>query len=286
MSQSINAATPGKANKRFLMLALMLGLIGAVLVYVTFSRAEDDGTTIVRGDTPVVVAKQDIPARTVITQSMVETRLVNEDGISPLAFGDTAAVVGQVTRYPLTVGEQVLSSKIVSLTGGLPGTQSLSYVVPQGKRGMSITVEEVVNAGGLVLPGDYVDIIIIYDVQFPSPTDPNSREVVDNYYVKTEFQNIEVLAVSQAVVDVVPEAAATPTAGGHRARNSEHAPNAGAATVTLSLTPEEAQRLYLMEQNGRVRLAVRSYTDDESIPIDYMIERDIIPRDLPSPFDP
>jgi pilus assembly protein CpaB len=276
--------TPGRANKRFLLLALVLGVIGAILVYVTFSRSDKTNEAAPVGDTPVVVAKQDIAARTEITRSMLETRLVNKDAVAATAYSDPELVVGQVTRFPIETDEQITSSKVVPKTGSLAGSRSLSFVIPQGMRAMAVNVSEVINGGGLVLPGDYVDVLVTFDVDFAKPNDPTSRETFYNYFTETLLQNVEVLAVSQGVVDIVESPDATPTANGQRVRNSEDEPRPGAATVTLALTPEQAQILFNAELNGRIRMAVRAFGDGATVPLDYQLEQDLIPRDLPNPF--
>lgn len=277
MTSRTVALSPGRANRKFIMLAVALGLLGAILVYVTFSRGSSSSSGGGAANMPVVVAKADIPARTKITQALLEVRLVSPDMRSALAFEDAGLVVGQVTRFPIAANEQVLSSKIVGLTPGASvASRSLSYTIPQGKRAFSIGVSEVASAGGLVLPGDYVDVVVMYDVEFTR----GGKQ--DNFVVQTIFQNIEVLAVSQAVVDVVPEAA--PSANGQRVRNSEAKPNSGAKTVTLSLTPEQAQRIYLAEGNGTIRLAVRPYGEADERPVDYMTELELLPQNLPNPF--
>lgn len=154
-------------------------------------------------------------------------------------------------------------------------------MVPQGKRGFAINASQVQEAGGLILPGDYVDIVVLYDVEFDKPGSTD-KEVVDNFLVQTVLQNVEVLAVSQVIVDIVPEA--TPSVGGQRVRNSEAQPEPGATTVTLSLTPEQAQRVYLAESNGEVRMALRPFGDADERPIDYMTELELYPQNLPNPF--
>jgi pilus assembly protein CpaB len=291
MSRPASALNAGQTNKKFIYMALGLGLQGAVLVYAAFSRSRgsDGGAT---GDkVPVVVAKQDIEARAKITASMVEVKLISSDLASALGYTDTSAVVGQVTRFPISANEQVLSNKIVDLSAGPSSVagKSLSYVIPAGKRAMAVTVKDVTNAGGLVLPGDYVDIIVVYDIDFGNdPTSPSSHEKADSFFIQTLYQNIEVLAVSTTIVDVVPQSTSSANGSnpdsGQRARNTEAKPDPEAKTVTLALTPEQAQKLYLAESNGRIRLAVRPFGDNEEKPIDTMIETDLFPRNLPNPF--
>ncbi|HWO72769.1 MAG TPA: Flp pilus assembly protein CpaB [Dehalococcoidia bacterium] len=275
MSRNAAALNPARGNRRFILLALVLGLLGAGLVYVATSR---NATTTRSGgaDTPVVVAKVDIPARTTITASMVEVRFVPADARSVQAYAKTEELVGKVTRFPIAVNEQVLSSKIVDLSPtSSASTRSLSYVIPPGKRAFSITASEVQDVGGLLLPGDYVDVYVIYDVEFRDKT-------ADAYLVQVLLQNKEVLAVSQTIVDIVPSA--TPSASGQRVRNSEAAPKPDAQTVTLALTPEEAQMLYLAEGNGKIRLALRPYGESQEVPINFATENDLFPPNLPNPF--
>jgi pilus assembly protein CpaB len=290
MSQNAGALTPSRGNRRFIILAIVLGMMGAGLVYVATSRTSDsDGGGGSAADTAVVVAKTDIPARTVVTQSMVEVKLVPAENAAPLAFSSLDQVVGQATRFPVTVGEQVLSSKVVALSGNSAAvSRSLSFVIPEGRRGFAINASQVMDAGGLVLPGDYVDILVLYDVEFRNLK--GEKEKVEAYVVQHLMQNIEVLAVSQAIVDVV-ESPATGEGGtngaasdAQRVRNSEARPDPEAVTVTLALTSEEAQRVYLAEANGTIRLAVRPYGDSETLPVDYQTELELVPQDLPNPF--
>jgi len=246
---------------------------------------------------PVVVAKVDVAARTALTQDMLDVKLLAPEAVSPQAFTDVNIAVGQVTRFPLTQGEQVLTSKVVNVDAGVG--RSLSFVIPEGKRGFAISANEVQNAGGLVLPGDYVDIVVIHDVEFLNdPADPSSRETVPSYLVQTLMQNVEVLAVAQAVVDVVEvpveaeegAAATAPVEGEEetgstqRVRNSEAPAIPSAATITIAVTPEEAERLYLAEANGRIRLSVRPFGDDETVPVDYQVKTELFPQDVPNPF--
>jgi pilus assembly protein CpaB len=276
---------PGQSSKKFLFMALGLGLVGAILVYVAFSRS--GGSSGASGDqVPVVVARTDIEARTKITQSMIEVKLVSPDDASSLAYKDTADVVGQVTRFPITANEQVLSNKIVPLSGTTSvAAKSLSFVVPAGMRAIAITTKEVTNAGGLLLPGDYVDVLVVYDIVFQNdPANPASHEKEDSFLVDTLFQRVEVLAVSQSVVDTVPDAQSTPSSGSTTVRNSEGKAQPDAVTVTLALSPEDAAKLYLASENGRIRFTVRNYTDSEQKPLTPVFETDLWPRSLPNPF--
>lgn len=284
MSRTAATAAPGAKNRTFTVLAVVLGLVGMIFVYVALSRSGGGSGGSGGPDMAVVVAKTDIAARVKITPDMLEVRLVPQDARSDLGYTDVNAVVGQVTRFPIAQNEQVLSTKVVPLTGAsVAANRSLSYVVPDGKRGFAIATSAVQNTGGLLLPGDYVDVLVLYGVEFQTkPGDPSSIQKKDNYFVQTILQNVEVLAVSQTVVDVVPES--TPTTGGQRVRNSEAKPDPGASTVTLSLTPEEAQKMFLAEGNGQIRFSLHKYGDASDKPIDAMNSTELVPQNLPNPY--
>lgn len=268
------ALDSSKANRRFILLAVVLGLLGAVLVYVVLNRDTGSGGS-VAGDTAVVVAKIDIPARTRVTADMLSVKLVPADTVSELSFTEPSQVVGQYTRFAIVANEHVLSSKVLASAGSAGFTRALSYTIPAGKRAIAIQVSELSQVGGLLLPGDYVDILGAFNVEFGDDTQ-------EAYVVRTIFQNIEVLAVAQAVVDTVGTAE-TDSATGQRARNSEGAANAEASTVTLALTPEQAQTIFLAERHAELRLALRPFGDGTEKPINFMAEPDLLPPGLPAP---
>jgi pilus assembly protein CpaB len=291
MARPLAGTAAGSTNRRLLLLALVAGAVAAILVYAALSRSSEStgGATSAASMVSAVVARQDIPARTKITSSMVEVRQVPTDAHSELAYTDLSQVVGQVTRYPIATNEELLSTKVVSLTSVAKTGDSLSYVIPEGSRAISIEVTQVISSGGLVLPGDYVDIIGVFDVTFGAG---DQETTADKYFSRIILQNIEVLAVAQTVVDTVPEAGTTTgtdgettttDASGQRVRNTDVAPVPTASTVTLSVTPQEAQLLFLAEENGVLRLAVRPYGDATVQDIPFVAETDLIPSNLPRP---
>jgi Flp pilus assembly protein CpaB len=116
--------------------------------------------------------------------------------------------------------------------------------------------------------------MVRYNVKF-------GQEEEQAYLAHVLLQNVEVLAVSQAIVDVVPNE--EPSATGQRERISEARPNPGAGTVTLALTAEDAQLIFLAEANGEIRFAMRPYGDAEERPIDFTTERELLPPNIPAP---
>ena len=253
MAQTITTAAVSRVNRRFLLLAIILAILSAVLVYAQMSRSGSKGASSA-GTVSVVVATDDIAAGTRITSNMVEVRSFTEDNVGFQALSVPEQAIGQVVRYPLTAGEQVLSSKLVNTT--VSSSENLAYVLPAGTRGLALHIDQVTGGGGLLLPGDHVDLLWIPFHDSPA-------------YVL--FSDIEVTAVSQSVVDVAPAAPGLETdpaqeSSGQRTRISEGIPNPDATTVTVMVTPEQMTTLlcassFAQGNGGSTTLAVRSFGD-------------------------
>ena len=255
MAQTMTAASIGRVNRRFLFLALILAALSAVLVYPLLTRSSgSDGSAAV--GVPVVVAKSNIDAGQTITAELLEVQMIPETAIGALAYSEVDAVTGEVARYPIVVGEQVLVSKIVG--SSISASRfTISNFIESGKRAMAIKTDQVLSAGGLVLPGDYVDVFWV-------PSDPEA----DIPGAQLVAEDVEVISVDQTIVDIPPTAPGFLEEGEEaaigqdaRIRGSEEAPIPEAVTVTLMLSPAEVQRVFCSEETGEIRLAVRGFGD-------------------------
>ena len=254
MARAGAGGSVGRINGRFALLTIVCGILSAVLVYAAIARnGGAKGTASAETTAATVIAAVDIPARTEITAEMVELRDVPVSGRAAMALSSIDDVVGKVTRYPVVLDDQLTLSKVVSVDGS-ENVDSLAFVVPDGKRAISISADQVLSAGGLVLPGDYVDIMGVL-----SGTKPDGSEV-DNYVVKTILQNLQVLAVAQTIADAPAGGEAT-ASDGQKGSSSESKPNPEATTLTILVSPEQAQTLFLAESNGTLRAVVRGYGD-------------------------
>jgi pilus assembly protein CpaB len=262
MAQRVAGTAPGRMNRRFLLVAILLAGLSAALVYAKISANDGTSTTskAAAGDQQVVVAKIPILQRTTITAAMLEIRSVPLNTVAVGAFTSIPGAVGKVTKFPVEVNQQVVDSAVVDTTRPAADA-SLSFVVPTGKRAMSVSASQVANAGGLILPGDWVDII------WGCCSD---KPIVS----KTLLRNIQVAAVAQSIVpsgpvtDVNPTAVAgaapakAPTSGNPVAAGPQ-IPVPDASTVTLLLTPDEVQILFLAESNGKLRFDLRGVADQD-----------------------
>ena len=261
MAQSIAGVAAGRVNRRFLFLALILAALSAMLVYVALSRSDSGGGGAASTSVPVVVASAAIPAGTVITSDMLEIRQVPSTAVSDQALSTTTAAIGQVARFPIALNEQVLLTKIVG-GGETASNDVLSHQLEEGLRGMAIQISPVAGAGGLVLPGDYVDIYFV----------PVKLRGDDHTGAFLIAENVEVTAVEQVLIELPPSAPgleqggaeATTGEGEQRLRGAETAANPEAITVTLMLTSEQSSNVFCGDALGELRLAVRAFGDPGS----------------------
>lgn len=253
MARTVSNKVRG-SGRGLLLLALLFAVVAAVLVFVALNaNGDNDGKASASDTTQVVVAARDLAPRTTLKSDMLKVVDVSTDSALAGTFSTTDALVGQITRYPLVANEQVSSSKVGG--GGSDNDQGLSFVVPAGMRAFSISVSEESSVGGLILPGDLVDVIAILH-----------KEDVGMDKAITLVQNVEVLAVAQAAQEPIPPAqantTATPTPSGTLGERPEDVkPNPGARTVTLAVTPEQAQLLALVQLKGELALTLRQFGD-------------------------
>jgi pilus assembly protein CpaB len=257
----------GGSSRTGLLLAVGLAAIAGLLVFVATRGSDDDGgaTRNISGgaETTVVTAKQDIPARTEIHSSMLELTKVPANSLLGGAFSSNDLVVGRIARIPIYRGEQLVQDKLASDRVDL----GLAYIVPPGSRAMAVEVDKVIGAGGLIRPGDRVDVIAVVDVSYKDL-------VSDKAFVETRSftlgQNIPVLAIEQDLQNQIPLPADEKPTEAERDGALVDQPEAKpeGTVITLALPPELTQKILIAEEKGAIRLTVRAPGDNEIIETD------------------
>ena len=251
----------GRSGKVVLLLALFLGLISAVLVYVYLSQAGDEETAASDTTESVVVAKEDISIATRITADMVEIKAISADAVHPDSFSSTEGVVGNLARYPIAAGEQILSDRVAASSASVPEGEELPlpYIVPEGKRAVSVIMSELIGAGGLLRPGDYVDVIL------------TAKLASQDQIGRIILQDVEVLALAQQVEKVAPKFEDSEEGEEEeRISTGEGKTDPEAVTVTLAVAPVEGEVLAVADTcadnfGGRLALAVRPFGDHSTV---------------------
>jgi pilus assembly protein CpaB len=245
------------SNRRALIFSLVLGLLAAFLLFRVLTSAQSKSAA--PPTVPVLVAKQDISARTVVTDSMVTIKQVPASLRLSAAFTNAKSATGQVVRSPISAGEQVLTGKLAAN----PLDIGFSGQVPAGMRAVSINATEVANSGNLVQPGDSVDVIAIFARIDKAPDDASflvkeSDNTPKRLTSVTLAQDVKVLAVAQAF-DETPSASPKPA----KSQNSQ----TEIKTVTLAVTPDDAQKLFLGDETGILRLSLHRFDDHDTAPL-------------------
>ena len=254
------------AGARF-MLALGLAILAGVAVFAAVQERDGNGALApgpAIAPVTVAVAAQDIPAGQLITSGMLRSVELPPDAVLAAALPAVDLAVGRVARIPIYAGEQLVPDKLATVGGD---ANSLGHRVPEGMRALAVHVDKVIGAGGLLRPGDRVDVLAVV-------TDPSASARAGGSVVRqalTIAQNVAVLAVEQELVNVPAAPPAAGSADGTLVDQPEAQP---AGTVaTLAVTPRAAEEIFLAEEGGAIRLAVRAPGDvavvagtDETLP--------------------
>jgi len=250
----VRELTLPRNNRGLLILAVVSGLIAAVLVAVVLAQSGgNDGGGIGSGTLPAVVARADIPAGGEITADNVKIIDVPVGLLLQGAFTTTEKLLGETARYPIAAGEQLTQAKV----GPQVNDDALAFVVPQGMRAVAVKVDEISGVGGLLVAGDRVDVIAVFD-----------RDDVDADKAVTILQSVEVLSVAQEAQEPVAGSAGTDRQGSTSGqRPSDRDPQPDARTVTLAVTAEQAQLLALVQEYGKIWLSLRAFGDEAPVSI-------------------
>jgi pilus assembly protein CpaB len=217
-------------NKRFLLAlagAVFFGLVSIYAAKIYLEKRVDIAKQ--KEETDVVIAVTDIPLGTKIEpQHIMVVRYPNEL-VPNQAMVQENEVLGRVTITDVSAKTPLLSRHLAGL-GAQPG---LSGVTPAGMRAVSVRVDEASSVGGFVAPGTYVDVIAIMQPQLDGA----------HQVSKVILQKVRVLA------------------GGQQMKNSAEGKPSLVNTVTLEVTPAQAEKLKLAEAEGRLQLSIRNATD-------------------------
>ena len=206
----------------------------------------------------IMVARQDIPAGSTIQGAFVESVIVPREYVQPQAATSVDSVSGMIAVAPIAKGEQITLSKLASsTTGSAFGGTNLSTVTPVGKRAVPVLIENIADLIGLLKPGDYVDVIAILTLV-------DKKTQVAQQTIAPIFQNVLVLAI-----------------GLETAASAQDVEKQKKPLVTLALSPKEANIITFLQEQGKIRLVLRS-GEDSQIEIVRPVNWDNIFEYLPS----
>ncbi len=229
-------------KKKAMIFAIVVAVIGVILVqlYIMGEKKKyTDETKLVR----VLVAKKNIAAGTPIERSMLTVKkyfkeFVPKDAVS---VKDVTRILGVPPKVDIKKGEPILASHFRE--GGVAGlsTMFLSGAILPGERAITVRVDEETGVAGLIRPGDYVDIMGTFN--------KIGGGVVSQ--TVTILQSVPVLAIGSQVGTKLDK---------NRVRTARRY-----RTITLSVTPEEAELIEFARRKTKLVFVLRNPEDTKTI---------------------
>ena len=184
----------------------------------------------------VVVAAVDIEPGSKLNPEMLSTVDWPSGSLPAGAVGDLKALQERVVKVGVVRGEAILEGKLAPA-----GTQGgLSAVIAEGKRAMTVRVNDVVGVAGFALPGTYVDVLV------NAQRDADRKGEQGKPISKTVLEHVLVLAVAQ------------------EAGRDDTKPKVVSA-VTLELSLEDSEKLDLARSVGTLSLVLRNQLDSKTV---------------------
>ncbi len=239
-----------KTNKKIIIIAVVLALITATLVYYYVSSMDRQTDAAPKIElVTVCAAARTIPGRTEITAADVKQIQVDRQLLSASAITDMDDIVGKYTLDSIVSGEQILNERLADEKSML-----FSYKVPKGTRAVSINVNEQIDVANLIRPGDFVDVVASFEKE-----EENNGQVIKFYprITKTLLQNVQVLALGQDSVLTAEKLKDTP------------------ATVTLAIKQENVEQFIFSSEYATLRLVLRPLDDNSQNNTQGIIRSDI-----------
>lgn len=206
----------------------------------------------------IAVAMTNIELGSRLTPQMLTTVDWPKSSMPDGAFGELKELEGRVVKSSILRGEAILAAKLAPV-----GTQGgLSAVITDGKRAMTVRVNDVVGVAGFALPGNYVDVMVNAEQDKGAKGNEEKQQIS-----KTVLEHVLVLAVAQ------------------EAGRDETTPKVVNA-VTLELTLEDAERLDLARNIGTLSLVLRNQVDKLPVATSGITKRQLFGGAAESPLKP
>lgn len=225
-------------KKRTLVILLLAILSGSVAAWSALQYLQDRPAPLM-ADTvgemqPVVVAARDLQLGSTLTAEDLKLVQWPADALPPGYASSLVEVEGRSLVQDVHINEAILAVKLADT-----GLHGMIPLIPAGMRAISVKVDEVVGVAGFVTPQTRVDVILIMQP-------PGERESIS----KTILQNIQALAANQQITE-----------------NAQGEPMVS-TVVTVLVDPEQAEKLALAANQGRIQMALRNTLDLESVETD------------------
>lgn len=229
---------PSRRNKIIVVVGVLMAILAGAAAFYLLDQAQRQVQDAGVQHQSIVVAARDIAARATISVDDVVLEEVPIDDMTATGiFLDPSKVVGLITSVPILTGQPIYANFLAGQTQGAqfailePGAS----VAPDSPiwRAISLTVTDDRAVGGLIEPGQTVDLVVTTQIELPEDLVEQGRYYADRS-TKIVYQDVVLLAknattyVIKATVDVAEELS--------------HLQASGAGSFTLLLRPEQDRR--------------------------------------------
>lgn len=205
-------------------LAVAVGAVAATFLY-TYLKSQEELVREAVETEQVVVASKAIVTGTTIDAAVIREIEWPKAAVPEGALLNSSDAIGRVALMSIQPGDPITSVKLMPKEG-LPGI--MSYRIPPGRRAMTVGVDQVSGVAGFITPGNMVDVVVT--------TKPSGyKDPVSKIFL----QDVPVLATGQ-VIEQLPDGKPVIV-----------------PTVTLDVSPEDAEDLALASNEGKLQLILR-----------------------------
>lgn len=218
----------------FLVLAVVASVAALAVVWMLIQKYQEQLDS---ADAPENVVFGILASRTLyqgltITEEDLVYLEIPQKYFPEKGFHDKQQVVGQVPKERILANEFIRTERLANATNGT----GLNAIISRGMRAISIDISNGAALSGFLQPGNYVDVLVTITPE-AEDLEPQTRTILQAVYV---------LAVHGRTQDDNPNV---------RARRPS------APSVTLQVTPEQAEQLAHAKKQGQIFLLLRNDLD-------------------------
>jgi pilus assembly protein CpaB len=194
----------------------------------------------------VVAAAHDMPAGMLLKKGDIKTLTLRENEVPRVAILSENMALNRPLLLPVSAGELITLPKV-----GAGGIEGLPATIQMGKRAVTVPINDASGVAGLIPPRAHVDVLF---------TRPGSASEA---VTSTILEDVVVLAMGR-----MTEVSNTPPPAPGSAAAQTAASRPSAQSATLLVTPEQARRIELAKNLGKISLSLRNPLDTAATPED------------------
>jgi pilus assembly protein CpaB len=241
-------------RSRLLMIGGLALAVGLLVSYSVYNRLRASVGANREPSVEVVVAANDIQVGSRLEDRDIRLVSFPQSNIPPGAFTRKSQALNRGVVLPISKGEFILPNKLAAQNAGA----GLPSLIPPGMRAVSVRVNDVVSVAGFVQPGTRVDVLA-------TSSSGNERQT------STVLENVAVIAVGKSL---------------DRGTGGETPTAPPAPVITLLVSPDDAQKLALVSQEGRIQLSLRNPLDTRTGGVGATRASSLYPGATPAAADP